>query len=162
VRRLAIGVTVLATLSPAPAAAGAGLPPGVHINPNSPASSQYRIPIANARNETGGGNNSQQSAPALFGSGVIPPGGGTPASSASAAASISRGGTPSGGYRNDPRPGGPADRAPAEQLPAADAPGTVSGAGSDAWIPLIVGGGLVLAVGGTAGLLALRHPRPVR
>src|SRR5438067_6212948 len=62
--RFAVSLVVaLATATPAAAA----LPPGVHIDPNAPASKEYSIPLGAARgNGAAGGRESQQ----LFGAGV--------------------------------------------------------------------------------------------
>jgi hypothetical protein len=74
-----VGVlAVLAVSLPlAPAQAAAGLEPGVHIDPGSPAAKQYALPLNQAR-QTGAdpSGHAGSSASAPFGAGIHPPGSG--------------------------------------------------------------------------------------
>src|ERR1700751_869920 len=77
-----IGASVMtAALNPGQALANGGPPPGVHVDPGSPAGKQYQIPIPAARQETSGSTgsaNSDGSNPPLFGGGPpAPPPSGT-------------------------------------------------------------------------------------
>src|ERR1700694_600364 len=64
-------LTVLAiTYSTALAQANAGLEPGVHADPGSPAAKEYALPLNQARQT---GSESHSSSPTLFGAGINPP-----------------------------------------------------------------------------------------
>src|ERR1700730_5707586 len=75
-------LTVLAIIcSTALAQANAGLEPGVHVDPGSPAAKEYALPLNQAR-QTGSEPSSHTSSEGtLFGAGIKPPGaGGSPRS----------------------------------------------------------------------------------
>jgi hypothetical protein len=65
---------ILLALSSSPAHADAGLEPGVHVDPGSPAAKEYEIPLSQAR-QTGSERSSANSSSSLFGAGIGPRGG---------------------------------------------------------------------------------------
>jgi hypothetical protein len=89
-------LVVLGLSSPQPAAA-ASLPPGVHVDPNSPAAKEYAIPLGQARaGNSSGGAGSQKP----FGSGITSVGTASSSPPGTAAASSA---TTSGSPRVTPR-----------------------------------------------------------
>src|SRR3979490_58238 len=77
-------LTVLAiTYSTALAQANAGLEPGVHVDPESPAAKEYALPLNQAR-QTGAGATPSGSQETPFGAGIKPPGSGGAGGSGSA------------------------------------------------------------------------------
>lgn len=167
---LAGAVGVIAWLAPAQALAHGPVPPGVHIDPGSPANKQYQIPIPAARQETSGSTGSgNASSPPLFGVGitsgsVASSGGGTTSHARATTSSAehqsshpsqaqSDGRSPSGRTRRRaPRPAASssgrrgAANAPVSAYEKAGQPG------SNSWLPLVLGGALVLILGGGGGL----------
>jgi hypothetical protein len=96
----------LAATGVAVAATGSGLPPGVHLDPGSPASHEYAIPLSAARSA---GTPGPPTGGQLFGAGITPPGTAGPAarraasSGATGAAPSARAGqSPSGGVGSQP------------------------------------------------------------
>jgi hypothetical protein len=162
-RGFAVAATLLVgAVVPAQAvAASTKLPPGVHVDPGSPAGKEYSIPITVARSQaaatqpTGPG---QQNPPA-FGAGVTPSstgGASAPSSGGSGHASGQRPAT-SGSRETRPRSrhrNRPILTASSYQQSAVGS----GGAGGNAWLALAGGGGLVLVLG-AAGGLALRRRR---
>src|SRR4051794_18298133 len=71
---IAVAAVVLATCGAtiAPQAA-AGVEPGVHIDPGSPAAKEYALPLSQAR-QTGAGSTPTASSETSFGAGIKPPG----------------------------------------------------------------------------------------
>jgi hypothetical protein len=162
----AAAVAALLTASPATALAS-GAPTGVHVDPGSPAGKQYSIPIAAARQQANPSQSSGSSgsAPPLFGAGVTPSSslsstssGATHGSQARSTragsashATRSRGQTRAG-YR---RTRIAASAAPAQinVLTVSDQAGRI---GASTWLPLGIGGALVLVIGAGGGLMARR------
>jgi len=67
----AAGVAVLMAVGLPGGALGKGLPPGVHVDPGSPAGKEYQIPVASARSLSAGQKGGSSGAnPPLFGVGV--------------------------------------------------------------------------------------------
>ncbi len=67
----AAGVVVLVAVGLPGGALGKGLPPGVHVDPGSPAGKEYQIPVASARSLSAGQKDGSSGAnPPLFGVGV--------------------------------------------------------------------------------------------
>lgn len=142
-----------------------GLPPGVHIDPGSPAGKQYQIPVASARSFAAGQKGSDSGAnPPLFGVGVTPARAPAPPAAGAAAGSGS-GTTAAGGSRatrgsaarrstHRPRHRHPGPAAtdgsltPGLRATRAD----TSQPGGEGWLPLVAGGALVLLVAGGGGL----------
>jgi hypothetical protein len=140
----------------ASAQAAAGLEPGVHRDPGSPAAKEYALPINQAR-QTGSPNHTASGSAALFGAGIKPPGsGGSPhqgsslhrihAGDRSVASGAARAGSPS-----------------PTALPAAvlrSASGKASSGGDDSILVLLAGGVAILVLGGFGGVVMRRgHPR---
>jgi len=153
--RVFAGVCLLFVLLALPSAAIAGGNPsaGVHVDPGSPAGKQYGFPVNSARGETSGAGKSGSAAssggasasPPLFGAGVTAPG--THASTT---------GTPTSPTTTTHA--GSTQTKPSKPVSASLASHVVpSNAGSDAWIPLVAGGLLVLALGTGAGLALKRR-----
>jgi hypothetical protein len=177
-RRLAaatLTAALMACIAPQMAhASTASVQPGVHVDPGSPAGKEYQFPVTGARSETAGsGQQSGSIGPPLFGVGVTPATAATGSTSTTSAQSAtsnskrpgSRSGATAGGAnaaalaRAGSRPEGAGSTSSqgsaggsAEGLPVAA--GTQSGgAGASGWIPLAVGGLLVLVLGGGGGLM---------
>lgn len=144
------------------------LPPGVHIDPGSPASKAYQIPLPSARSEAAGGSGvtpaGSSSNPPLFGVGI------TPASGSSGASGEHSAGTQ--GATKSRTTSHAASNASATATRATDPPvlppapavaggGAAGKVGGSAWLPLVIGGALVLLIGGGGGLaLRRRSQRP--
>lgn len=139
---------------------GKGLPPGVHVDPGSPAGTEYQIPLDSARQLSAGSTGGAASPnPPLFGVGVTSARASSPTTTSAPRAAGGRAGpsTNAGSVarrlarrRAHRRPG----RAASHGSPAtvrrpvrADA----AQPGSDSWLPLVAGGALVLVVGGGGG-----------
>lgn len=162
-RGFALSATLLVgALVPAQAVAGSTqLPPGVHVDPGSPAGKEYSIPTTDARSQAAGTQppGPGQQKPPAFGAGVTPSstggashpssGGNGHTSAQRPATSGSRGTRPRLQHRNRPI------LAPSSYQRSAVGSG---GAGGNAWLALAGGGGLVLVLGGAGGL-ALRRRR---
>jgi hypothetical protein len=102
---LTAGVALACALAAIPAsqAQAQALPPGVFVDPNSPAGKEYALYTGQARG-SGGGRPSQQ----LFGAGIVPPRTRTPGTSGRAPGARARGTRrhrmrPAGGTRVRPR-----------------------------------------------------------
>ncbi len=156
------GACIAAGASPALAAGSGSPPPGVHIDPGSPAGKQYVIPIVAARSETSSGGNSSAPAgiptsggpgdPPLFGAGVTPP-------AANTGSSRARGGhlKKRAARRHLASP----SHTPIQPHPAPAIPSSVTApANSSAWLALAGGGALVLLLGGGGGLALRRRLSP--
>lgn len=164
----AVITAVLAIAAPAAAAAGDGLEPGVHVDPGSPAGKEYQFPIPATRSETSGRQGSSGTGrsqnPPLFGVGITPPSG-PPSAAGSGSGSSSRSLSARRSRRSDAvsaaRRGSVGDtRAHEGSAPAsasfAGSPAS-GGVGGSGWIPLVVGGALVLILGGGGGLVLKRR-----
>lgn len=156
----AIGVSaafaVACSVAPVPAALG--LEPGVHVDPGSPAATEYALPLNQARQtEKGAVTNEASSASAPFGAGIRPPGSG--------------GSSPPGPRANGGRPGarrarsgvpragggGTSVAVPPAVLRASSSRASLGGDGS---LPTLLGGGFAtLVLGGFGGMLMRRSRR---
>lgn len=158
-RALAGGVALaLLALAPDVAFAASGLPPGVHVDPSSPAGKQYVIPISAARGETSGAPHSSSIAsnanPPLFGRGITPSRSRTGTSTPRGAGNKT---TPSKTARHSSSRGNQTATSEPVAVNGVPPAGTsAAGAGGDGWVALVGGGALVLVVGTGAGL-ALRR-----
>jgi hypothetical protein len=168
-------VAVALGLSPGSSLADVSPPPGVHIDPGSPASKEYQIPIPAARQETSGAASAGGSSnPPLFGVGIVTPRPAVRTASRSGAAlasaaarsrsrSSATGATRAGaqhkssartrhaGASSDPRRAAGAPRR--ADLMSGDP-------GSTGWLPLVGGGAVVLILGGGGGLALRRKYLP--
>lgn len=164
---LALAVAAWVACSPAVALSAVKPPPGLHVDPGSPAGKQYQIPIPSARHEAAGSKSSSTNPP-LFGVGIhpstskgsssrVPAQGGASRSSATGAGQRARGAHHRrAAAAGSASPGGPRSTA-GSPLSASS---TDQAAGSNGWLPLLAGGALVLVLGGGGGLaLRRRHPR---
>ena len=158
-RHVTIGLIVAVALLVGAGTAVAANPPGVHVDPNSPAGRQYAFPISSARSETAGQTGSQagSNAPA-FGVGITPSGSSASSTSPTARARVTR-----PAHRRTRRrtklaasqtSGGPTSGSGGGSLPVSAS--TASTAGSGGWVALVIGGALVLVLGGAGGF-ALRR-----
>ncbi len=173
----AAGVAVLVAIAFPGGALGKSLPPGVHVDPGSPAGKEYQIPVASARGLAAGPKGSNSGAnPPLFGVGVTSArspsattaggGSGTTRASGSGTTTGSGSGTTAGrGSRTNAssalrrsthsrrhrHPGGAASIG---SLPAGPRSTRADAAqpGGESWLPLVAGGALVLLVAGGGGL----------
>lgn len=153
----ATAVLILMLVLTPGAALGKALPPGVHVDPGSPAGKEYQIPVASARSLGQGKTGSSSSAnPPLFGVGVSSSTTSTTTSSTSSspgagATSAARARRRASARRTArkhrkrsahiaPHSGGHITRTLSAQP------------GGEGWLPLVVGGVLVLVVGGGGGL----------
>lgn len=133
-------------------APAAGLEPGVHADPGSPAAKEYALPLNQAR-QTGSGSRAGPAVP--FGAGIRPAGGsgsGSAAGGPSAARTV-RSGSTSASVR---RPRGSLVRriVPAAVLRSSAERGSSDGAGS---ILALLGGGIAIVVlGGFCGMFLRR------
>jgi hypothetical protein len=162
---MAVAAVVLAssgaTLAPQVAA---GLEPGVHIDPGSPAAKEYALPLNQARG-TGAGPTPSGSSETSFGAGIKPPGsrggGGSAPGSGGAGGSGSAGhdgrspGRGSSESRSHGAVGTAATLPPAVQR-AVESPDSSGGGGS---LPALIGGGVAILVLGAFGGTVLRHSR---
>jgi hypothetical protein len=144
-----------ASCSAVAAPAAAGLEPGVHVDPGSPAAKEYALPLSQGR-QTGAGSASGGGSETQFGAGIKPPGSGGPGSRSPGAGA----GTP-GSRRAGRAPSGPhGAQAASGTLPplvqqAVDSHSS-GGAGS---LPVLIGGGVAILVIGGFGGTVLRHSR---
>jgi hypothetical protein len=159
---MAVAAVVLATCGAtlAPQAA-AGVEPGVHIDPGSPAAKEYALPLNQAR-ETGAGSTPSGSSETPFGAGIKPPGSGGAGGSGSASRD---GGSPGrSSSRSSERPSksrshgavGTAATLPPAVQRAVESPDSSGGRGS---LPALIGGGVAILVLGAFGGTVLRHSR---
>ncbi len=146
----------LATLPASPAQANAGLPPGVHIDPGSPAAKEYAIPLSAAR-QTGAGSGGGSSS-SLFGAGIAPRGPGSPPNAHS--------GTAGRGGATKISAGGSAAGLRAEHVVARESlPSSVLASSSrvsgdgDSLLALLAGGAGILVLGGLGGTFLRRARR---
>lgn len=138
-------------------------PPGVHVDPNSPAGKEYQIPVTAIRSQlapksgstaSGGG-----SSPPLFGVGITSGGsGGTraPTAGGPAANRVASASARPGHRRTSSVPLSTTRGRKRSRVGAVAPPSPTSSAsasGTSAWIPLFAGGVLVLLLGGGGGLL---------
>jgi len=163
----ATGVAVLIAVVLPGGALGKGLPPGVHVDPGSPAGKEYQIPVASARSLSAGQKGGSTGAnPPIFGVGVTSARAPSPTTPTAGAAAGSGSGTTAGSgsrtaagsasrrstHRRRHRHRGRA--ASAGSLPTASRSTRVDASqpGGESWLPLVAGGALVLLVGGGGGL----------
>jgi hypothetical protein len=166
-----------------PSAAVADQPQrGVHVDPGSPAGKQYAFPVSSARSEAAGNSGSGSgsggsgsSNPPLFGAGASAGGSGSGGSgsggsgsggsgsssgathhstSASHAKSVGAGGRKRQSFVT-PDPAQVAINAAAPLGSAVEPPRAVTG--GSAWVPLTIGGVLVLVLGGGIGVAMRRR-----
>jgi hypothetical protein len=141
------GVLALLAISCLTVPAGAaGLEPGVHVDPGSPAAKEYALPLNQARGTGGGSSPSQNPEASLFGAGIKPPSSGA------------GGGTSRQAYPRAPESSAPAvvgvDALRALRQPAKD------GSGGDGSTLALVAGAVAIVVLGGFGGTVLRHRRP--
>jgi hypothetical protein len=160
---MAVAAVVLATSGAtiAPQAA-AGVEPGVHIDPGSPAAKEYALPLNQAR-QTGAGSTPSGSSEAPFGAGIKPPGSGGAGSSGSAAHDgRSPGRSPSRSSRrgaSESRSHGAVGTAPALPPTVQRAVESQDASGGGGSLPALIGGGVAILVLGAFGGTVLRHSR---
>jgi hypothetical protein len=171
---MVVAIALLAAGSSGALAQGAaGLEPGVHVDPGSPAAKEYALPLSQGR-QTGGGATSSAGPETPFGAGIKPPRSGGPGSRSGGAGGSSRSGGAGGSSRsrgagagtpgNQPvgraRPGSQGVQASSVLLPPAvrQAEDTSSSGGTGSLAVLIGGGVAILVIGGFGGTV-LRHSR---
>lgn len=171
-----LAAVVVCMICAQPALAASNVAPGLHRDPGSPASKEYRIPITSTRNETSGhgSSNPDSSTAPTFGAGVTPPTSKAPAPTRADGAST-HAPTPSSaprGHKRDRAASGQAGRgarrhaghdgsaSSLSKVTAAHRAQVLTAvraqAGSASWLPLVAGGALVLLVGCGAGLALKR------
>jgi hypothetical protein len=167
VMRVPVLALSLVLLLLAPAGALAATQPGVHVDPGSPASHQYQIPIPAARSEAAGqsaAGTAAQSAPA-FGVGITSSH--RPAAADASSSPTSETAAPPATThvakprrRHPVRPTSRRHHATAAAMPASPPPppseAVTTSSGSSGWVALVLGGALVLVLGGAGGF-ALRR-----
>jgi hypothetical protein len=159
-----------ALLVPSPAWASGSPSQGVHIDPGSPAGKEYQLPVAATRAQLGrGGSGHSQGGGQLFGAGINPntsnsSSGGTstpaPSQGTKAASSTPRRGAPGARLEHTSEHASGASNVATVPLTAgvqAALRTPTATDGGSGWIPLIIGGGLVLAIGGGGGFLVRRR-----
>lgn len=159
----AAGVVVLVAVGLPGGALGKGLPPGVHVDPGSPAGKEYQIPVASARSLSAGQKGSSSGAnPPLFGVGVTSARAHSSTTTTAGAAAGGGFGTTAGSgsrtaagrsahrrvHRHRRRSASTGSLPTASRSTRADA----AQPGGESWLPLVAGGALVLVVGGGGGL----------
>jgi hypothetical protein len=157
------GVLVVISLAlwPALAQADAGLPPGVHIDPGSPAAKEYVIPLSQAR-QTGAEGSSSSSAVPLFGAGIGPRGGGGSSRGAQGSPDPGPGARgASGAARVAGRGSAPgSNSSPAvarESLPSSVLASSSRASGDGgSLLALLAGGAAILILGGLGGAMLRR------
>jgi hypothetical protein len=146
--------------STAAAQAGAGLEPGVHIDPGSPAAKEYVLPLNQARQIGGGTPSSRSPSGALFGAGITPPGAGG-SSHLGAGSGNARPKSPATAHG----PGGAIPAGTQSTLPAGLLRDSSSQAGptgsGDSILALLAGGVAILAIGGLGGMVLRRSHHPI-
>jgi hypothetical protein len=152
-----VGVFVVTIcLAATQAVAKSPVPPGVHIDPGSPAAKQYQIPIPAARQETSGGTGPSgggNANPPLFGVGVSsPPSRPSGRHAAPSARHSSRRTRARSPRLTAPQASRGARRSPGSSSSLSTGADKAGQIGSNGWVPLVVGGGLVLLLGGGGGL----------
>jgi hypothetical protein len=151
-------VLLVVALSPGLAQAAARLPPGVHVDPGSPAAKEYAIPLSTAR-QTGAEH--ANASPALFGAGIEPPHG--PSAAAKGAHStpgrISAPAKTNTGVAFDAGSTSPSSR---DALPSAVLAASARAPSDGASLLVLVGGGVAIVVlGGLAAVMLRRRRRPI-
>jgi hypothetical protein len=132
---------------------GVGLPPGVHIDPGSPAAKEYALPLSQAR-DTGHSANESASSPPLFGAGI-----GKASSHRSTVAAKGTGPDARGESRQLSRHGSSSNRRALASLDASHLDVAAhEGSGDGAPLALLGGGIAVLLLGGIGGV-AMRRAR---
>jgi hypothetical protein len=136
------------------ATAFAAVEPGVHIDPGSPATKEYALPLEQARKTAAPGSSAQTT---LFGAGIKPPGGssggGRPRGSSGGAGS-SRSGAGAASLRSGA--GAASQLDPALTSAALRA---ASRSGDDGSTLALLGGGVAVLILGGFGGTVLRHNR---
>jgi hypothetical protein len=159
---MAVAAVVLATSGAtiAPQAA-AGLEPGVHVDPGSPAAKEYALPLNQARQADGGSSSGSSETP--FGAGIKPPGSGGAGSSGSAPNDGRSPGQhpsrPSGRRHLESRSNdavGAAPTLPPAVQRAVESQDSSGGGGS---LAALIGGGVAILVLGAFGGTVLRQSR---
>ena len=172
-----------AFLLPAGAAGAAGS--GVHVDPGSPTSKEYQLPVAAARTEASGGGNGGTNAP-TFGAGITPSGQGKPAASSgtqtahvasaapatpvpTATASVHAHRTHASSHARRTRkphranatrrPTAAVALATAAQRSPQPTVASTNQPGNNGWLAVAAGGGLVLLLGAGGGLAVRRRLR---
>ena len=154
---LAIGCPLVSTQ------AAAGLEPGVHVDPGSPAAKEYALPLNQAR-QTGSASPSQPGAEgSLFGAGIKPPGsgGGGGHTPGAGGTHTGGGGAPVGGKGSTSGTSASSGAAGALSSAALRAASAQGPTGDGSLLALLGGGVAVLVLGGFGGTV-LRHSRRPR
>jgi hypothetical protein len=144
---------VAVSCSAGPVQTAAGLEPGVHVDPGSPAAKEYALPLNQAR-QTGevAATHESSSASVPFGAGIKPPGASGPSHPGSGAArAVGRGGASGSAGANT------ASRQ--STLPSAVLSASSSRAGSrddGSILALLAGGVAILILGGFGGTVLRR------
>jgi hypothetical protein len=149
---MAVALTLLASGGVTDGARAAGLEPGVHIDPESPAAKEYALPLSQGR-QTGAGSGSSGTSETPFGAGIKPPkSGGSGGSSArkTGRRHAERGTSGQAGA------GGSQPTLPPAVQRAVTSRGSSGGGGS---LPALIGGGVAILVLGGFGGTVLRHSR---
>jgi hypothetical protein len=146
----------------APVQAAAGLEPGVHADPGSPAAKQYALPLEQARRAGMGTATRRSSSDVPFGTGIKPGGSG-----GARRRSASRGngnGNGNGGATRTPR-SKPDDTPTGSSHKTVTLPGSVlrsassRASGDGSLLALLAGAAAVLILGGLGGTLVQRRHR---
>jgi hypothetical protein len=152
---MVVAVALLATSCSAVIAdVAAGLEPGVHVDPGSPAAKEYALPLSQGR-QAGAGSTSSSGAETPFGAGIKPPGSGGPGSHSRSAGGGATGSRQASPNRSAGR-GEPKAAVPPAVQQAVDSQGSSGGSGS---LPVLIGGGVAILVIGGFGGTVLRHNR---
>jgi hypothetical protein len=144
--------------------AAAGLEPGVHVDPGSPAAKQYALPLNQAREiGRGGAGSAAGTSPSLFGAGIGSARSHRTSVVAEGAGSNARGGARSGS-REKPhrssREGSPSGQASPASLDASHLDiAAQAGSGDGSLLALLGGGVAVLLLGGVGGVATRRARR---
>ena len=154
---LAIGCPLVATQ------AAAGLEPGVHVDPGSPAAKEYALPLNQAR-QTGSASPSQPGAEgSLFGAGIKPPGAGGGGHTPGAGGTHTGGGSAAAGGTSATSGASASSGGEAALSAAALRATRAQGPTGDGSLLALLGGGVAVLVLGGFGGTVLRHnrrPRP--
>jgi hypothetical protein len=140
-----LGITVTAS-------ATAGLEPGVHVDPGSPAAKEYALPLNQARRTGAAPGSSETAAGALFGAGIKPPGGGSGAGGSHTHAAH-------GGASSQTAPGDASASSPHLTAAVLRAANGAGGGGGDGSLLALIGGGVAILILGGFGGTVLRHSR---
>jgi hypothetical protein len=137
------------------AQAGAGLEPGVHIDPGSPAAKEYVLPLNQARQIGGGSSTSRSASGALFGAGITPPGAGGSSRLGTGAGSAKARGPAAASGSSGARPAAAQPALSASLLHDASSQAGPTG-GDGSMLALLAGGVAILAIGGLGGMVLRR------